>query len=548
MNVLHHNVEVSIEKCSPSKMPVEIIDLVSSPETSSSRFSGKNRLPALTEQPLPKKTLTYESLNRGNDSWLSLSSDSEMEVAQKSSLNPANKPPQYPKPTNQGNGGYFNSDDFDSTINLDDSYAIDLPPAKKRCLSSSPEILLPKSTAPRTSGQQRWASNVERFSYKTQRQKSSAPSMQKSKSIGVVLESDPIVFTSSPDPFVDIARRREERRRDQIGESDEDDIFGLNPPAKTKSGRNSGGDDISDVSSDIDLPDLDKIVENGALEGGPEKSSLSVVDSYYAERAKEKKAKEAALKAGERQAKKESREAEKEQRRLAREEKANEKERLAEIARVNIVRTNKQKSSHEMMVDFPSTMTDSELGAQVVKLLDKAEIRHSSWESSLPIVKWRREVSSEYKEETGQWEPVPTRVEKEDHILFVMSAKEFVELAISGEGDDVDTHILRLRAKFPSRKIIYLIEGLMAWMRKNKTIQNRKYTEIVRNQGQDEPTSSQRAKKKNQEEYIDEDLVEDALLRLQVMHGALIHHTAVMVETAEWILVFTQHISTVPYR
>lgn len=78
-------------------------------------------------------------------------------------------------------------------------------------------------------------------------------------------------------------------------------------------------------------------------------------------------------------------------------------------------------------------------------------------------------------------------------------------------------------------------------------IKNRKYAAIVRNQGQDEPNASQRAKKR-QEGYIDQDLVEDALLRLQVMHGALIHHTAVMVETAEWILVFTQHISTVPYR
>jgi crossover junction endonuclease EME1 len=87
----------------------------------------------------------------------------------------------------------------------------------------------------------------------------------------------------------------------------------------------------------------------------------------------------------------------------------------------------------------------------------------------------------------------------------------------------------------------------MPWMRKNKTIQNRKYTETVRSIGREEPTASQRSRKK-QEEYVDEDLVEDALLRLQVMHGALIHHTAATVETAEWILVFTQHISTVPYR
>jgi crossover junction endonuclease EME1 len=66
---------------------------------------------------------------------------------------------------------------------------------------------------------------------------------------------------------------------------------------------------------------------------------------------------------------------------------------------------------------------------------------------------------------------------------------------------------------------------------------------------QDEPAATQRSrKKKEQEEYVDEDLVEDALLRLQVMHGTLIHHTAAMIETAEWIVVFTQHISTIPYR
>src|SRR5262249_35640015 len=47
---------------------------------------------------------------------------------------------------------------------------------------------------------------------------------------------------------------------------------------------------------------------------------------------------------------------------------------------------------------------------------------------------------------------------------------------------------------------------------------------------------------------ISEDSVEDALLELQLAHGALIHHTAVAVETARWVVSFTQHISTVPYR
>ena len=547
-------------------MPVEVIDLLSSPElrkTTTSIFSSKENVPRVSSPPLTKRSLTYKVPKRENDAWLSLSSDSDVEISRKSPK-PAIRAPSQPSATLKSrlnaankpvvtsyhsNAVYFNSDNFDSAISIDNSYAINLPPGKKRRLSSSPEILLPKPKAAQMSGFQRCLSNREYSSSKPETRKSSNPSMQRSKTMGMVLESDPIVFTSSPDPFADIARRKEERRTRPVdmGESDENDVFGLRTSAKKKGGKKGDWYDISDPS-DIDLPDLGEIVGNDAPKGDLAESSLSVLDNYYADRVKEKKARESVTKAEEMQAKKAAKEAEKERKRLEREEKAKEKERLAELARVNVVRTSKQKSSHEMMVDIPSTMLVSDLGTQVTKLLDKAEIRHSSWESTLPVVRWRRDISSDYNEETGQWEPVPTHIERENHTLFIISAKEFVELAIGEEGKDVDAHVLQLRAKFPSCKIIYLVEGLTIWMRKNKTIQNRKYTETVRNQGQDEPAAGQRAKKKNQEEYIDEDLVEDALLRLQVKHGALIHHTAAMIETAEWILVFTQHISTIPYR
>ncbi|KIN01355.1 hypothetical protein OIDMADRAFT_145433 [Oidiodendron maius Zn] len=539
-------------------MPVEVIDLLSSPELRTSIFSSKENVPRVSSPPLTKRSLTCKIPKRENDAWFSLSSDSDVEISRKSPK-PAIRAPSQPSATLKSrlnaankpvvtsyhsNAVYFNSDNFDSAISIDNSYAINLPPGKKRRLSSSPEILLPKPKAAQMSGFRRCLSNREYSSSKPETRKSSNPSMQKSNAMGMVLESDPIVFTSSPDPFADIARRKEERRtrRVDMGESDENDVFGLRTLAKKKGRKKGDGYDISDPS-DIDLPDLGEIVGNDAPNG-----DLSVLDNYYADRVKEKKAREAVTKAEEMQAKKAAKEAEKERKRLEREEKANEKERLAELARVNVVRTSKQKSSHEMMVDIPSTMLVSDLGTQVTKLLDKAEIRHSSWESTLPVVRWSRDISSDYNEEAGQWVPVPTHIKRENHALFILSAKEFVELAIGEEGKDLDAHFLQLRAKFPSCKIIYLIEGLTAWMRKNKTIQNRKYTETVRNQGQDEPAASQRAKKKKQEEYIDEDLVEDALLRLQVKHGALIHHTAAMIETAEWILVFTQHISTIPYR
>lgn len=381
--------------------------------------------------------------------------------------------------------------------------------------------------------------------------------MQRSATMGRVLESnpDPIVFTSSPDPFEDVARRRRERMRrekkERMGSEEDDDVFeldgsfgkGKEKEMAREEKRSGAGYHISDDSSDMELPDLDEVV----FKKSTSKSTMSVVEEYYASRERDKKARESSQKDKEKQDKKASKEAEKEQKRLAREEKANEKERLAELARVNVVRTSKQRSSHEMMIDLPSTLEGSPLGEQVVKLLDKAEIRHSNWESSQPVVKWRREVTSQYDEENGQWEPVARRIEREDHILFIMPAKEFVELAVGEEGQDIDSHILGLKDRFPNSKIIYLIEGLALWMKKNKTIQNRNYTATVRNIGREEPAPNQRPRKK-QDEYVDEDLVEDALLRAQVMHGSLIHHTAVMIETAEWILVFTQHISTIPYR
>lgn len=555
-------------------MPVEVIDLLSSPEPPvipTSKPNAKPKASAVPKLPVPKASSSSErpKPKQGKDGWLSLSSDSEIELAPKPTK-PApvapSKPAGPPKPTSsnwdaahrplqvkdRGNGIFYNSDEFDSTVNFDDSFALSPQPTKKRRLSSSPEILLPKPKQPRASGFQRSVSYAESSSHKRKPQgadRSSTAGLQRSRTIGAVLESDPIVFTSSPDPFEDITRRRRERMRKEEKEDsdDDDDVFGLGASTKETAVKKGSKYDISDGSSDMELPDLADIVGTTGLGATVKKTSTSILDDYYAERAKEKRAKDASEKDKEKQAKRAMKEAEKERKRLEREEKANEKERIAELARVNVVRSNKQKSSHEMTVDIPSKISGSVLGEQAIKLLDKAEIKHSSWESELPLVKWRREVTSDYNEEAGQWEPTPLRIEPEKFVMFVMNAKEFVELAIGEDGEDVDCHVLGLKAKFPTSKVIYLIEGLMPWMRKNKTIQNRKYTETVRSIGREEPTASQRSRKK-QEEYVDEDLVEDALLRLQVMHGALIHHTAATVETAEWILVFTQHISTVPYR
>ncbi len=120
------------------------------------------------------------------------------------------------------------------------------------------------------------------------------------------------------------------------------------------------------------------------------------------------------------------------------------------------------------------------------------------------------------------------------------------------DGQDLESHVLRLKGECDESIPIYLIEGLETWMRKNKNIRNRAYQAAVLSQTDGQvagpPTAGPSKRKKPAAEYIDEDMVEDALLRLQVMHGCLVHHTAVPVETAEWVANFTQHVSTIPYR
>jgi crossover junction endonuclease EME1 len=133
--------------------------------------------------------------------------------------------------------------------------------------------------------------------------------------------------------------------------------------------------------------------------------------------------------------------------------------------------------------------------------------------------------------------------------MYIMTVLEFVDFALGDEDKDLDVHVLRIKAKFESSEIIFLIQGYNPWMRKNRNIKNRQFTAAVRNQmDQDEaPTASQRRKKKDSE-YVDEELIETAILRLQVIHNVLVHHTEHESQTADWIRVFTEQISLVPYK
>ncbi|KAK1238183.1 hypothetical protein MKX08_002762 [Trichoderma sp. CBMAI-0020] len=246
--------------------------------------------------------------------------------------------------------------------------------------------------------------------------------------------------------------------------------------------------------------------------------------------------------------------AEKERKRLEKEQlkeaKALEKERAAALAEVNKVRTDKKVSTPEMILVMPSSVTEG-LKVQLGAMLDGLSVEHSTWDSPVAnAFTWQRKVISRFDEEMGRWEPISPRIMPEKHALILLTAQDFVEMAVS---DTLDSSVSETKRHFPGHELIYILEGITPWMRKNRNLRNRRFTAGVRAQDQataPEATPASRRRRNNAaaEEYVSESIVEDAMLQLQVEHEVLIHHTATPLETAQWIVAFTQHISTIPYK
>ena len=296
----------------------------------------------------------------------------------------------------------------------------------------------------------------------------------------------------------------------------------------------------------------DMVVEKGTAP--KPKKSKPTDDERRAREVEKEKAKEA--KARERDMNKEQKAREKEEerarKRLQKYEKANEKRIAMEIAEVNKSKLDKKDSTPEMIVDLPASIDGSSVETQAREFLKNLGVDVTLYQSPVPhVVKWRRKMKAKWNPELDYWEPLDRMViEDEKHVMCLMPAKQFASLAMAGsEDEDVETHVSKIKSVHPGCLPIYLIEGLQALVRKNKTAENRAYQAKVLGQDQANGVNPvQPSKRRSIPELLDEDLIEDALLRLQVANGCLVHHTNTALESAEWIANSTQHISTIPYR
>lgn len=356
-----------------------------------------------------------------------------------------------------------------------------------------------------------------------------------------------------------------------------DDDFDMDPqPArKVLSRSRSDGMDIMDLGDlanyDLQSDDEDEIPDITGIQPSKSSSSYSKSTSKVTKQNRAPSRASASTKAAaekelERLHKAAAREAEKRQKQRekeeAKEQRQRERERAAALAEVNKVRTDKKVATPEMIVDLPTSL-DPSIKLQVDTLLADLSVKCHSYSSPVNnVVKWRRKVRAVFNESEGHWEPIPERIESEKHAMVIMKAPELVELALGADGSDLEAHVLRMHRHYVDHTLIYLIEGYNPWMRNNRNKRNRQFQSAVRSAAavdadtnsapppSAQPQQSRRGKKKDAAAtpYVDEDVLEDALMRLQLHHGALIHHADAAVQTAQWVSVFTQHISTIPYR
>ncbi|KPI38151.1 Crossover junction endonuclease eme1 [Cyphellophora attinorum] len=275
-------------------------------------------------------------------------------------------------------------------------------------------------------------------------------------------------------------------------------------------------------------------------------------------------------------AKEAEKEAEKRRKREARAEVEKEKQKAKDLAEVNKAKTNKKETSKEMILIMPGETQGLSLGNQVTEYMRQHDVQIKfadeevtldnvePWLHAGKVVQWKRKVQATYNEDEGQWMPTGrSRTEDESHIAMLLSGLEFAQIGMGNEeGDEIalsvmkkhfDQHVAGLRFRYPGRRLIYIIQGLYAWLKRNENTKNREYVAAVRAEVVDQPPSQPKkrktAKPAQQFRAITNDVVEDIQLYLQVQHQPLvIHHTTSDAATASQILAFTQSLSSRPYR
>ncbi|PGH16204.1 hypothetical protein AJ79_01972 [Helicocarpus griseus UAMH5409] len=330
------------------------------------------------------------------------------------------------------------------------------------------------------------------------------------------------------------------------------------PSKPKKRGTSAAAEKSKAPSSKVDVAKLSQTVDSdgdSALPAPATSKPKRTTKSSTADREAREAERQAAKARRERE-----KEKEKERKQRLKEQKAKEKQLAADLAEANKRKFDKKITTPEMIIDISSSLEESSVGNQVTEYMRHHGVEKHFVPTRMPnVISWRRKITALYNEEAGHWEPCAPTIKKEDHVLCLLSAREFVDMSVAREHSDgtLEAHVLKMKRTYSGCKPIYLIEGLHIWMRKSNNSKNRAYQASVLREleGSSQPQPSEPPKRSRKPKQtapppplVDDDQIEDSLLQLQVQHGCLVHQTAAPADSAEWIKNFTEHISTIPYR
>lgn len=202
------------------------------------------------------------------------------------------------------------------------------------------------------------------------------------------------------------------------------------------------------------------------------------------------------------------------------------------------------------MVYLPPTFP-ADLHDAVLNFLEPLGLDAREWHPPIPnVIKFVRKVQVEWDPEGLLFRPCEEKREEEKWIVLWMSGLEFVELVFDSTGVKLDLFIRRLKRCIQGAEPIIIVEGLAKEIKKQKTAEKRAHDRAVRGQ-----LGNERAKVARNETpstqgllKIDEEVLENALIEIQLQHEVRVVHTDKTPDSAEWISILATDIATIPYR
>jgi len=230
---------------------------------------------------------------------------------------------------------------------------------------------------------------------------------------------------------------------------------------------------------------------------------------------------------------------------IRQEAKQAEKAEKQQVEALNRLKTRKE-ACPDLMAYIPPTLPEA-LHNHILNFLEPLGIDTREWIPSTPdAIKFVRKVNAEWDEEGMLFRPCEEYRRDEEWIIHWLKADKFVEMTcLDQTGLALKFHMEKLKSAIQGAKPIIVLEGLSGLLARAKTARNRAHDAAVRARLGGEQT---RSKKDTQLLELNEEVVENALIEIQLVHEIRVVQTSSAPDSAEWISILAADIASIPYK